>query len=265
MAQQIQVNGISINYELSGPEDAPTVMLSHSLAADLTMWEPQMPALGDYRVLRYDLRGHGATEVTPGPYSIDLLAEDAASLIQALDLGPVLFVGLSLGGMLGQVLGVKHAALVSLLVLSDTSSLMVPRSLWEERIIMAREQGMDALAPGTLERWFTAPFHASDPDIVAGIGKTIRATPREGYAACSEAIRDMDLRGTLSAISAPTLVMVGADDPATPPSASEAIAGEIDGAQLVILEQAAHLYNVEQAGPFNEALMAFLKAREVQD
>ncbi len=259
MVERIEVNGLSVAYELSGPEDGPRVVLSHSLAADHTMWAGQMPALGGYRVLRYDLRGHGATQVTPGPYSIEQLTEDAAGLIQALDLAPVRFVGLSLGGMIGQILGVRHASLVSALVLCDTASHMPPAELWDERAAIARDAGLGEIAPATVERWFTAGFRASDGATVAGIEAMIRATPAEGYAACGEAIREMDLRGTLSAIAKPTLVMVGADDPATPPGASEAIAGEIDGAQLVVLEKAAHLSNVEQPQSFNQALLAFLE------
>lgn len=259
MVERIEVNGLSMAYELSGPQEAPTVVLSHSLAADRTMWRGQISALGAYRVLCYDFRGHGATQVTPGPYSINQLAEDTAGLIQALDLAPVHFVGLSLGGMIGQVLGVKHASLLSTLVLCDTASHLAPPSLWDERIAMALEQGMEALAPATVERWFTAAFRASHGAAVEGIAATIRATPAEGFAGCCGAIRDMDLRGTLAAIAKPTLVMVGADDAATPPSASEAIAGEIAGAQLVILEKAAHLSNVEQAQAFNETLLGFLQ------
>lgn len=258
MSDTIQVGDLSIAYDFSGPEDAPLVVLSHSLAADKSMWAPQIPVLTDrYRVLAYDHRGHGETEAAPAPYTMEQLAGDAAGLIEALDVAPVLFVGLSLGGMVGQILGGAHPKTVSALVLCDTASIM-PTDIWEERINGARAQGMAALAQPTSERWFTAPFHEREPDIVEGIKDGIRATPIEGYIGCSEAIRDMDLREVRKRIAVPTLVMVGADDPATTPDAARDIVSAVPGAELVIIEEAAHLSNVEQPAAFNDALMEFL-------
>ena len=158
----IEANGINFNYSLEGPQDAPTVTLSNSLMSNYTMWDAQMPALtGKYRVLRYDTRGHGKTDVPPGPYSIDLLVDDVNALLQALGIARTHFVGLSMGGMTGQLLGVKYPDLVESLTLCDTSSHMPGEGLWDERIETARTNGMGALVEGTLERWFTPAMHES--------------------------------------------------------------------------------------------------------
>ena len=155
----INANGVTMNYRLEGPDDGPVVMLSNSLMSDLTMWDGQVPALARrYRVLRYDTRGHGATEASPPPYSIELLVDDARALLDALNIGSVHFVGLSLGGMIGQLFAVRYPTLLKSLVLCDTSSHMPPEALWDDRIRTAKDNGLESMAPATIERWFTAPF-----------------------------------------------------------------------------------------------------------
>ena len=259
MTPTIKANGININYKLEGPENAPVVMLSNSLMANYTMWDYQVEALTTkFRVLRYDQRGHGGTETTPGPYTVQLLAEDASALLDALGLGAVHFVGLSMGGFTGQILGFTYPQKLLSLVLCDTACVMPPADLWNERIETARGQGIEALAPGTLERWFTPPFHESGKDDLEKIRGMIFGTRVGGYIACAEAIRDMSICNKLSQIDLPTLVLVGADDPACPVTAAEELHQGILGSEMVIIARAAHLPNIEQRDSFNETLMAFL-------
>lgn len=255
----IQANGININYSLEGPQDAPMVSLSNSLMSNYNMWNAQMPALTKkYRVLRYDMRGHGGTEVTPGPYSIELLVDDVHALHQALGISKTHFVGLSMGGMIGQLLAVKYPDLPRSITLCDTTSNMPHKSMWDDRINAARAGGMGALVEGTLERWFTAAMHQSDPVEITRIGDMILGTSVEGFCASCHAIKDMDQTGILSGITTPTMIIVGADDPATTPEMSRVIQAEIAGSELMILPQAAHLSNIEQADAFNNILLGFL-------
>lgn len=260
MGSIIKANGIDINYRFDGPENAPVVMLSNSLMSNYTMWDYQMEALtSKFRVLRYDQRGHGGTETTPGPYSVELLAEDASALIDALDIEAVHFIGLSMGGFTGQILGFSHPEQLLSLVLCDTACKMPPLSLWNERIEDARNNGIEALEAGTLQRWFTPPFHETGKDDLEKIRAMILGTRVDGYIACAQAIRDMFLCDKLSEINLPTLVLVGAEDPACPVSSAEALHQGIGGSEMVVLADSAHLPNIEQKSAFNEALMAFLK------
>jgi 3-oxoadipate enol-lactonase len=258
---RIVANGIVIHCVLDGPADGPVVTLSHSLAASLEMWEPQLPALTQrYRVLRYDIRGHGGSEVPPGAYTLEMLADDVLGLLEALGIERTHFVGLSLGGMIGQALALRRPEVLDSLVLADTSSRIPPETgpIWEERMESAERHGMAALAEGTLQRWFTEPFHASSPELVDGIRGLIRTTPPQGFIGCCQAIRQLDYSDRLGEIGVPTLVLVGEDDMGTPVAAAEVIHDRIAGSRLLVLESAAHLSNVEQAKRFNEALTGFL-------
>jgi 3-oxoadipate enol-lactonase len=256
-----RANGINIHYELEGPESAPVVTLSHSLATDLSMWDPQVDVLKSrYRVLRYDTRGHGGTEVPDGPYTLEQMAEDVKALLQALGIARTHFVGISMGGMIAQVLALKDPGLLRSLILCDTSS-RIPKDalpLWEERIDLAQKQGMDPLVESTMERWFTASFRRKPIPVHDKIRGMIRATPVKGYIGCSRAIMGLNLTERLSGIALPTLIVVGESDPGTPVSASEAIHEQIKGSELIILKSAAHLSNIEQQGAFNAAVMDFL-------
>jgi 3-oxoadipate enol-lactonase len=258
---QINVNGLNVHYTLEGPGAAPVVTLSHSLATDLGMWDPQLPALTQrFRVLRYDTRGHGGTEAPAGPYSLEQLAADARGLLQALDVQQTHWVGLSMGGMIGQTLALTHPGLFKSLVLCDTSS-RVPaeaKPVWRERIRTAETQGMGPLVEPTLERWFTAPFRQR-PGAVEGVRNMIRSTPPQGYAGCCHAIAALNLTDRLSAITLPTLVIVGEEDQGTPVAASRAIQEQIKGSELAVLKSASHLSNVEQPEAFNRALTGFLQ------
>lgn len=258
---KISANGISIHFSLEGPAGAPVVTLSHSLAANLSMWDPQVRALvPNYRVLRYDMRGHGLSEVPEGPYSLELLAEDVRSLLLALSIPRTVFVGLSIGSMIGQVLALKCPGMLQGLVLCEASSRSLPemRPIWDERVRIARTQGMEAHVEPTIERWFTPPFRARNTHVVDPVRAMIRATDPKGYEGCIRAIQGLDLLERIDTIGVPTLIIVGEDDPASPVASSLAIHERIGGSELVILKSAAHLSNVEQPEAFNRALLDFL-------
>ena len=261
---QIKANDISVNYELSGKEGSPVVMLSHSLACSLVMWNPQMDILQPhFQVLRYDTRGHGDSDATEGAYSLDLLGKDALALLDALEIETVHFVGLSMGGMIGQCLALHHKERLKSLTLCDTAAVIPDEAqpIWDERIAAARNEGMQALVQGTLERWFTQPYLDLNPPQVERIRDQILSTPIAGFIGCSEAIRRLGYLEHLSELRLPTLIIVGEEDPGTPVAASEAMHARIKGSKLVVLPSAAHLSNIEQADGFNKALIDFLKAQ----
>jgi 3-oxoadipate enol-lactonase len=256
---RIQANGIQLYYEITGPAERPVVMLSNSLGTRLEMWNPQMQALTErYRVLRYDSRGHGRSEAPEGPYTIEMLADDAIGLLDALGIERVHFCGLSKGGMVGQVLGARHGARLVSLALCSTGCHMPPRQLWDERIRTVTEGGMAAIADSVVERWFTEAFRREPTVELERVLRMILETPPHGYAACCAAIRDMDLRELITTIRVPTLIIVGEDDPATPPAKAEEIHARIPGSQLEVLPDAAHLLNIEQDVVFDAALMSLL-------
>lgn len=261
---RITANNISMHYTLNGPASAQVVTLSHSLATNLAMWEPQMSALAArYRVLRYDTRGHGQTDAPKGAYSLDQLAEDVRALLDALGIERTHFVGLSMGGMIGQVLALKRPGMLRSLILCDTSSRVPPEAkpMWDERIRVAETQGMEPHVEPTIGRWFTPPFAAKNPGIVESVRAMIRQTTPQGYVGCCHAIRALDLTDRLSAVAARTLILVGEDDPGTPVAASRAIHERVTGSELVVLKSASHLSNIEQPEAFTEALLDFLGRR----
>ncbi len=259
MKTVVHANGIAVNYRLEGPVGAPVVMLSNSLMANYTMWDHQVPMLAEtYRVLRYDQRGHGGTDVVSGSYSIEQLTTDAVALIEELGIAAVHFVGLSMGGFTGQLMAMDYPDKVLSLCLCDTACAMPPASLWQERIDGARRDGIAGLMPATLERWFTKGFRESGDPRLDKVREMILGTEVDGYIGCAAAIRDMDLCGRLAEIGAPTRVIVGADDPACPPAYAQALHQGIAGSSLVVLPDAAHLPNIEQTELFNEALRRFL-------
>jgi 3-oxoadipate enol-lactonase len=257
----ITVNGISVHYTLEGPASGPVITMSNSLASNLSMWEPQMPVLTSrYRVLRYDTRGHGGTEATAGPYSLDELSEDVRALLRALGITRTHFIGLSMGGMIGQIIAIKYPQMLQSLVLCDTMS-RVPteaKPMWDDRIHTAETGGMEPLVEPTLARWFTEPFRQKGSPVLDQVRTMIRSTPPRGYTGCCHAIAALNLTNHLKAITLPTLIIVGEDDPATPVAASHVIHEQIRGSELVILKSAAHLSNLEQPEAFNQALTAFL-------
>jgi 3-oxoadipate enol-lactonase len=258
---KIQANGIAIHAEIHGPEGAPWLVLSHSLACSTGMWTPQIEALADrYRILAFDTRGHGLSEAPSGPYTLDLLADDLHALLQVLDVRRPHYCGLSMGGMIGQTFALKYPGVLRSLTLADTTSRYPAdaAAVWAQRIALARAEGMGPLATPTLERWFTPAFRQQHPDVVDTVRRLILATPVAGYIGCSEAIPKINLTERLHAIDCPVLVIVGEDDPGTPVAMAREIHDHTPGSQLVVLPQAAHLANLEQPQAFTRALEEFL-------
>lgn len=257
-----EINGTSIHYRVDGPARGPVVMLAGSLASDLTMWDGQIPALVEagYRALRYDSRGHGRSGVPAGPYTIDQLAGDALYLLDRLELERIHFCGLSMGGMIGQMLGARHGDRLLSLTLSDTSAYMPPRELWDERIASVRENGMAAAVDATIDRWFTQPGQTRLADQVEKVRQMVANTPVEGFCASCAAIRDMDQRELLAAIDVATLVVVGEQDPSTPVDSARLLHERIASSRLTVIPEAAHFVNVEQAAGFNAVLLEFLES-----
>ena len=259
-----RANGIEMNYEIHGKEGAPWLVLSHSLACSVRMWDPQIAALkGRYRILAYDARGHGASEAPKGAYTLELLADDLHFLLQELNVPKAHYCGLSMGGMIGQTFALKYPGVFRTLTLADTTSRYPAEAapVWADRIKTVEAQGMAPLAQPTLERWFTEPFRKSRPEVVEGIRKLILATPAAGYAGCCHAIPKINLTARLKEIKCPILVIVGADDPGTPVSMAKEIHDNAPGSKLVVLPQAAHLANLEQPSGFTRAMEDFLAAR----
>ena len=253
-----EVIGGRIHYRIDGDPDAPVLVLSHSVGTDLFMWDRLVAALGRaFQVLRYDSRGHGRSLVTAGPYTIELHARDVVSLLDRLKIARVHFCGLSLGGMVGMWLGAHEPARVDRLILANTAAQLGPPEAWDARIEAIRQGGMASIADRVIERWFTPAFRESCPADVDAARQTLLTAPPDGYIACCAALRDMDLRGELASIRAPTLVIAGRHDPATTPAACRLIADAIHGARLVELS-AAHLSNIEASEAFNAAVVGFL-------
>lgn len=258
----IDVNRTQLFYQFDGPAQGPVVMLSNSLASNLSMWERQVPDLTEagYRVLRYDSRGHGQSGVPEGPYSMEMLTADALGLLDALGMDKVHFCGLSMGGMVGQMLGIRHADRLLSLMLCSTSSYMGSPQIWDERIDTVRRKGMAAVVDATIDRWFTVPGQKRLPAEVEAVRRMIVSTPVEGFCSCGRAIQAMDQRKSVSAVSTRTMVVVGEHDPGTPVSAAEFIHAQIPASKLKVFSDAAHFLNVEQAKAFNETQLDFLKA-----
>ncbi|MFZ4438456.1 MAG: alpha/beta fold hydrolase [Syntrophales bacterium] len=257
--RKISVNGVEIAYRFDGAPDGHVVMMSNSLMCDHTMWDINIPAFTDrYRVLRYDTRGHGSSGTTPGPYSIAMLADDAVGLLDALGIRQVHFIGLSMGGMIGQQIGARYPERVYSLSLCDTASEMPPRSMWEERFAIASKQGTKGLLETTIQRWFTAPFIARNPEPIDKIRRMISSTGVEGYTACASAVRDMAQTTMLLKVKAPTMVLVGRQDPGCTVEQATVVHRMIDASQMIVLEDAAHLSNIEQSQLFNKTLRSFI-------
>jgi 3-oxoadipate enol-lactonase len=254
-------NTPDLNYLLEGPEDAPVLVLSNSLGTSLEMWDDQVPVLGDrFRLLRYDTRGHGRSPAPPGPYAIGDLGGDVVRLLDRLGIERASFCGLSVGGMTGMWLAAESPERVERLVLLCTSALLGPKGVWDERIATATEQGMAALVDGVIQRWFTSAFSQENPATVEKMAATLRETDPEGYAGCCAAIRDMDLRDRLPSIEAPTLVVSGAEDPATPPEHGKLIRDAIPGARFEVVPRAAHIANVERPEEIIQLILTHLEA-----
>ena len=256
-----KTNGIETNYEIHGPERAPWLTFSHSLACSLRMWDGQIAEFKDrFRILVYDTRGHGGSEAPKGPYTLDMLAEDLKQLLEQLGIKRTNYVGLSMGGMIGQTLALKDPALFDRVVLADTGHAQTPETLtqWDERIRTAQTKGMQPLVQGTLERWFTKEFREKQKEAVSRIASLIESTPVPGYVGCCQAIAKLNTTARLKDIRNPVLAIAGEQDAAAP--GTRYIGENVPGAKTVMIPQAAHIANIEQAEAFNRALREFLSS-----
>jgi len=255
------VSEVAVHAVVSGARDGPAVVLGPSLGTTTAVWEPQLSLLErEFRVIRYDHRGHGGSRVVPGPYTLAELGADVLLLLDSLQVSRAHYVGMSLGGMVGMWLATHAPERIDRLTLLSTSAFMPPASDWLERAETVRTKGTAAVAETVVRRWFTPGFQARHPDVVAHYTEQLAALPAEGYAGCCDAIAAMDLRGDLGAISAPTLIVVGVDDPATPPDHAEAIASRIPEARVARVADAAHLANVEQPDQIGRLIVEHLGA-----
>ena len=255
----IQSAGCQLNAQLEGPERAPVLMLCNSLGTDLHMWDDQVKAITErFRLVRYDRRGHGKSGVPKGPYSMERFGRDVLAVLDALKIKKTNWCGLSMGGMVGQWLGANAPDRVEKLVLSNTNFNYADKAPWADRIKFVQEKGLAALVDPNMERWFTEGFRKSHPQVIARMKEIFLATNPVGYIASCEAIRDMNFTASNPRITAPTLVIVGKQDPATPPAAGEAIAKQIKGAKVAALD-AAHISNMEQPKLYTETVLNFLQ------
>jgi 3-oxoadipate enol-lactonase len=258
---RLQADGVTFEVAFDGPTDAPCLVLSHSLGSSLDMWSPQAGSFSrHFRVLRYDTRGHGRTDVTPGPYTIERLANDVIGLLDAAGIDRASFCGLSMGGATGLWLAAHAPERFDRFVFCNTAPWLGPPATMLERAALVRHEGLAGLADATMQRWFTGEFRARQPRTVAAIRDTFVATPREGYAACCEALAWYDERAHLASIDRPVLVVAGLHDPSPPIATAREYAARIAGARLVELP-AAHLSNLGAAEAFNEAVLEFLVPR----
>ncbi len=256
-----RINGIDMTYDVRGPADAPAVVLHHPLATNLSFWDEAAAALApSFRVIRFDARGHGATDAPRGPYGFATLARDVVALMDHVGAAEAQFVGLSMGGMIAQYLGLDHASRFSSLTIVSSSSRTPPESapIWADRMKTTREKGMTSQVEPALQRWLAASARSGRPDLVARCGAMIEATPVEGYLGWCSAIEHLDTTGRLGAIDLPTRVIVGAEDPATPVAASEAIHRAISGSDLVIMPGVSHMLAIENPAAFHAELLPFL-------
>lgn len=254
------MSAVEVDAVVSGRPDGPTVVLSNSLGSTYRMWDAQLAALEDrFRVIRYNTRGHGDSPVPAGPYSIDDLADDVIALLDRYGVQRAHLVGLSLGGMTMMRVAARNPERLEKLVLLCTAAQLPPASAWLERAATVRAGGSGAVADAVVQRWFTPDYLAAHPDVRAEHVAMIAGTPAEGYAGCCEAIAALNLRGELSAITAPALAIAGADDPATPPAMLEEIAGAIPGAELLVVPNSAHLANAEQPDIVTPAIVRHLE------
>ncbi|KAA0109793.1 3-oxoadipate enol-lactonase [Mycolicibacterium sp. P1-5] len=254
------MSAVDVHAVVTGRADGPTLVLSNSLGSTHRMWDAQLADLErQFRVVRYDTRGHGASAVPAGPYSIDDLADDLVGLLDRLGVDKASLVGLSLGGMTVMRVAARNPERVERIALLCTAATLPPADGWRQRAATVRAHGSAAVADAVVQRWFTPAHLDTNPAVRVAHTQMVAATPAEGYAGCCEAIAELDLREQLSSIAAPALVIAGADDPATPPEKLAEIAEGIPGAQLLTVPDSAHLANAEQPGIISPALIKHLE------
>jgi 3-oxoadipate enol-lactonase len=249
-----------MHYAKSGQQDGPVLLLSNSLGTNFSMWDAQLLEFEKhFSVLRYDTRGHGESEVTPGPYTFDQLGGDVVRLLDALDISNAHFCGLSMGGMAGMWLALHAASRLRKMVVSSASAKFGTAEMWEKRIATVRQGGMKSVAQQVVERWYTPEFRASSSAAPRTTLQMLEATPADGYVACCEALRDADVRESINQIRTPTLIISGAKDPVSPPADGKFLSSTIPGAQYRELN-AAHLSNIEARADYTREVVSFLAA-----
>jgi len=258
-----EANGITINYRIDGPEGAPWLVFSNSLATSLAMWDEQTAALRDsFRVLRYDQRGHGGTDAPAGRYPFDTLLADALALMDTLAIEKANFAGLSMGGATALGLAERHPGRFERIIIADSPCQSTPQSSqqWEERIVVAQEQGIKALVEPTIARWFPAETVAQNPPHLDKVRAMIRATPVNGFIGCAAALAAHDYASAITTVKCPTLFIVGEKDGTTPVAMAE-LHEKLPGSRSVTLAGAGHISNMDQPAEFSRALRDFLFAR----
>ena len=260
----LSLNDHRVYFDLAGPQNAPVVCFTHSLNSDGGMWVEQMVPLlaAGYRVLRLDMRGHGGSAPIKGDYTMDALAADVKGALDVLGIKKVHFIGLSIGGMIGQGFALANPGYLASLPLCDTQPSTPPGSTaaWDERKAIVRKSGLPALADGTMQRWFTDEFKKVNPVRWREIRDTISGTSAPGFLGCATAIQNFDYLDRLSTIKVPTLVICGDQDEGTPPDRNKLIASKIPGGRYEGIANARHLPNVERPDQFNRIMMSFLAA-----
>ncbi|HMJ41922.1 MAG TPA: alpha/beta fold hydrolase [Pseudolabrys sp.] len=263
---QVSANGSTFNCRIDGA-DGPWVMLSHGLATDLTMWDELTGALKDrYRVLRYDARGHGASAAPAGDYSLDLLVDDAAALLDALDVKQTHFAGLSMGGMIGLGMLIKHPQRMKSAAIADSRHTTTPdfTQAWLDRIAAVRKGGIEAVVASTVSRWSSEGLAERNPAAIARMEAMVRGTSANGYCGCAAALPRLNYGSRLSEIKAPTLVLCGDEDHGAPPENSRQMSAMIKGSRFLEIKQAGHISNIEQPGIFNDAVRGFFNGIEAR-
>ncbi|CAN7644843.1 3-oxoadipate enol-lactonase [Trinickia sp. LjRoot230] len=257
-----RAKGVSLYYRIDGAErtDAPWLVLSNALGTDVSLWAPQVEAFAQaFRVLRYDTRGHGRSDVPPGPYTIERLSEDVVALLDTLAIERAHFCGVSMGGVTGMALAARHGERVERLVsVSALPRNPTPQQAWADRIDQARSGAMPSLAAATVNRWLSDAFRAREPLVAAAIRDTVRHMDIEGYAANCAAIASADLTQDVPCINVPTLIVTGTRDAGNSPEEGRALAAQIDGARHIAFD-GLHLPNIEQADAFGRAVLDFLR------
>ena len=251
---------VELSASMSGPAGAPVLVLGNSLGTTRELWDPQLDVLGRrFRLLRYEHRGHGGSPAPPGPYAISDLGADVLALLDVFEVATAYYAGVSLGGMVGMWLAANAPGRIQALALCCTSACLQPAQLWLDRAAAVRSDGLGSISKQVVGRWFTAAYETAHPGTVARFVTTLEQdVAPEGYAGCCDAIAAMDLRPLLGSVTAPTLVLAGAEDPATPPWHGAVIASAIPGARLRVIRGAAHLANVSAAAQFTVTLLAHL-------
>jgi 3-oxoadipate enol-lactonase len=254
------VNGIDVRYTVTG--SGPWVALSHSLACRLEMWDEEVKNLSRYfTVLAYDVRGHGETSAPAMPYTLDMIADDVKGLFDHLRIERAHWIGLSMGGVFGLATALRYPGIFETLVLADTSSRLSDEAIaaFKDRVAKVKAGGMETMVEPTLRRWFKDSFRAGSPKLMEKVARWIRKTPADGYIGVSAAIPTIDVTDRLAQITIPCMVMVGADDIAMPPVMAQTLDRHLPHSELVVIPDAGHLSNLEQAGAFNAALTRFYK------